>query len=244
MLRCTFRFARVVTLMLALGAIAPSAAWAQDGAQAPETPQALAPFDMTGNWVSVVTEDWRWRMVTPPKGDFASVPLNDEGQRLLNEWDPAQDGSCLAYGVGGLMRMPMRLQIAWQGEQALRLEIDAGSQTRTLNFVAGDLGPRSLQGYSVARWSQTGDDDGEPSGYLQVVTSNVTAAWLRRNGIPYSEDAVITEYFDRFATPDGDEWLTVLTVVTDRAYLNQPFITTTQFKREADASRRMPTSCQ
>ena len=47
--------------------------------QAPQTPQAGAPIDLTGYWVSVVTEDWRWRMVTPPKGDFASVPLNPEG---------------------------------------------------------------------------------------------------------------------------------------------------------------------
>ena len=85
MSQCTFRLARVVTLILALGAVAPSAAWSQDGAQAPETPQALAPFDLTGNWVSVVTEDWRWRMVTPPQGDFSSIPLNEEGERLVNE---------------------------------------------------------------------------------------------------------------------------------------------------------------
>ena len=67
------------------------------------TPQAAAPIDLTGNWVSVVTEDWRWRMVTPPKGDFASVPLNPEGTKVANSWDPATDGSCLAYGAAGLI---------------------------------------------------------------------------------------------------------------------------------------------
>ncbi len=45
-------------------------------APAPGTARAIAPIDLTGNWVSVVTEDWRFRMVTPPKGDYASVPLN------------------------------------------------------------------------------------------------------------------------------------------------------------------------
>ena len=41
----------------------------------------MAPEDLTGYWVSVVTEDWRFRMVTPAKGDFASVPLNGPGRR-------------------------------------------------------------------------------------------------------------------------------------------------------------------
>jgi hypothetical protein len=62
----------------------------------PPTPQAAAPIDVTGYWVSIVNEDWRWRMVTPPKGDVASVPLNAEGTKVANAWDPSSDGSCLA----------------------------------------------------------------------------------------------------------------------------------------------------
>ena len=70
-------------------------------AQPPATPRARAPIDLTGYWVAIVNEDWRWRMVTPPKGDVASVPLNPEGTKVANAWDPATDGSCLAYGAAG-----------------------------------------------------------------------------------------------------------------------------------------------
>jgi hypothetical protein len=231
-------------LALALtGLWAPEAA-AQNDAEASATPQASAPIDLAGYWVSVVNEDWRWRMLTPPPGDFESVPLNDEGERVGNQWTREMDGQCEAYGVGGLMRIPTRLNITWQDEQTLSIETDAGSQERLLRFEPGEPGARSLQGHSVARWDLTGDGDEEDTGYLRVDTSNVTAAWLRRNGVPYSEDATITEYIDRFTSPVGEEWLTVLTIVTDPTYLNTPFVTSTQFKGEQDGSNWMPTSCR
>src|SRR5262249_46270663 len=74
----------------------------------PPTPKAAAPVDLTGYWVSIVTEDWRWRMVTPPKGDYASVPLSAEGRKVADAWDPAKDEGeqCKAYGAPGLMRLP------------------------------------------------------------------------------------------------------------------------------------------
>ncbi len=88
--------------------------------QVPQTPQAQAPIDLTGWWVSVVTEDWRWRMVTPPKGDYASVPINDDARKVADTWDPAKDeregNACKAYGVGGIMRVPGRLRITWQDQ--------------------------------------------------------------------------------------------------------------------------------
>ena len=78
----------------------------------PPTGTAGAPIDLTGNWVSVVTEDWRWRMVTPPKGDYASVPINteaQEGRRRLGPGDDETAGkACKAYGAAGLMRQPRR----------------------------------------------------------------------------------------------------------------------------------------
>jgi hypothetical protein len=74
-----------------------------------------APEDITGYWVSVVTEDWRWRMLTPAKGDKTSVPLNPEGVKFANAWDAAKDEAeheqCKAYGAPGLMRLPTRLHI-------------------------------------------------------------------------------------------------------------------------------------
>src|SRR5437879_9811967 len=120
--------------------------------------KAAAPVDLTGYWVSVVTEDWRWRMVTPLKGDAASVPINAEGRKIVDAWDPAKDEAaglqCKAYGAPAIMRVPGRLHITWQDDNTLKIETDARTQTRLLHF--GGRPPQgaepSWQGYSVARW--------------------------------------------------------------------------------------------
>jgi hypothetical protein len=139
----------------------------------PPTPRAAAPVDLTGYWVSVVTEDWRFRMVTPPKGDYASVPLNAEARRVADSWDPSKDGACDAYGAAAIMRMPGRLHITWDGDNTLKIETDAGQQTRLLHFGPSTAsgpsraesrdgasrpasGERTLQGYSAAEWGRGG----------------------------------------------------------------------------------------
>jgi hypothetical protein len=88
------------------------------------TPQAAATVDLTGYWVSVVTEDWLYRMVTPARGDYTSVPLNPAGRKLAYAWDPAQDegsgNTCKAYRAAALMQIPGRLHITWQNETTSR----------------------------------------------------------------------------------------------------------------------------
>jgi hypothetical protein len=231
---------------------------AANAIMAQRAPREAAPIDMTGQWVSIVNEDWRWRMVTPPKGDFPGIPLTRAGQDAANAWDPATDGSCKAYGVGGLMRMPTRLRISWEGDAVLKIETDAGEQTRRLIFGRPAApGPRSLQGYSAAQWErppivpaqvaggvQVGNAFQPPGGDLKVVTTNTTGGWVRRNGVPYSENAVITEYFDRFKDPTGQEWLTVLTIVSDPVNFNTEFLTSTHYKKETDPSKWRPKPCR
>jgi hypothetical protein len=233
-----------------------AAAQRGQGPPAPRTPREAAPFDLTGNWVSVVTEDWRWRMVVPKKGDYSSVPLNEAGRKAADAWDPsktAADG-CRAYGAAAIMRVPGRLRISWEGDATLKIETDAGLQTRSLRFDSTQKPAleRTWQGQSTAAWDQIRSPGGlgvslqtapPRAGALKVVTTNVRAGYLRRNGVPYSEDAVVTEYFDRLRAYDTD-WLTVLTIVEDPRYLNQPFITSTHFKREPDASKWAPTPCE
>ena len=220
-------------------------------AQAPQTPRTAAPIDLTGNWVSVVTEDWRWRMLTPPKGDYTSMPLNAEGRRVADTWDPgkaAGDG-CKAYGAAALMRMPGRIRITWQNDSALKIETDAGVQTRLLSFDKSVKpgATRTWQGHSLAEWEVAGGRGGgrgqQRAGALKVMTTNLRAGYLRKNGIPYSEDAVMTEYYDRLMS-SGMELLTVITVVEDPRYLTQPFITSTHFKREPDGSKWSPAPCE
>src|SRR5262245_39615598 len=125
------------TLLLSTSVLAATIAFCAQatsiaGQQAPRTARASAPVDLTGYWVSVVTEDWRFRMITPPKGDYSSLPLNNEGRRVADTWNPndkAGDG-CKAFGVGAVMRQPGRVHITWADDSTLRIETDAGLQTR------------------------------------------------------------------------------------------------------------------
>jgi len=222
----------------------------------PPSAREAAPIDLTGQWVAIVNEDWRWRMVTPPKGDYASVPLNDEGRRVADQWDPSQDGACEAYGAAALLRMPTRLRIRWDGDERLVIETDAGRQTRNLEFgMPLPAAARSLQGLSRAKWVLPPRPAGGPGlagagggpvragGYLEVETTNLTPGWLRRNGVPYSEDAVVTEYFARFTAPDGSEWLMVTTIVDDPRYLTQRYIVSNHFRKEPEGGRWNPRPC-
>jgi len=226
------------------------------GAQAPATPRAQAPIDLTGYWVAVVDEDWRYRMTMPPKGDYAGVPLNGAGRQAAGAWDPAKDEaageSCKAYGAAGLIRLPGRLRIAWQGDDALRLEADAGTQTRVLSFRGPGGTAGDWQGVSVATWDRLESPMARGGffpgavgrgGSLKVVTTNMKPGYLRRNGVPYSANTVMTEYFDRFDVPGGDSLLVVATEVVDPTYLATPFWTSTHFKKQNDASGWNPTPC-
>lgn len=217
----------------------------------PVNPKAGAAIDVTGYWVSVVTEDWRVRMVTAPKGYIGGVPLNPEGRRVANAWDPAKDeadgNQCKAYGAAGLMRLPGRLHITWENDTTLRIDADAGTQTRLFHF--GGSAPKdsqpTWQGYSVAEWqyAQGGGRGQARTGNLEVTTTGMKAGYLRKNGVPYSGNALLTEYYDRINATNGDQWLVVTTVVTDPQYLTMPFVTSTHFKKVPDATGWDPEPC-
>lgn len=242
-----------------------------DGPPPPAEPGRIeAPIDLTGNWVSVVTEDWAYRMLTPAPGDYMSVPLNDLGIQVANTWDLDADNAaglqCRAFGAARIMRVPTRLQINWEDDFTLRIDTDAGTQTRRFNFSREGHRPmlsmmldganldRSWQGYSVAAWENIminrarmfypRGSEGPPGGNLKVITTRMTPGYLRPNGAPYSDDAILTEYYDTFTAPNGDDWFVVTTIVDDPLYLMQPYVTTTHFRREQDDSRWNPTPCE
>ena len=260
----------------------------------PQIPRAVAPIDVTGYYVSLVTEDWRWRMITPRKGDYASVPgMTPEARRVAGEWDIAKDEAngeqCKAFGVGGIVRQPGRVHVTWQDDSTLKLDFDAGTQTRLLHFdrTPAPAGPRTWQGHSIAAWEGpvgrgeradprlitaeqarargTGTGFGTVPGgggqglrgapaprraaldtaTIKVETSAFREGYLRKNGVPYSESAQITEYFQWLPPQqNGDVWLVVTTTVEDPKYLTQPFYTSTNFKREADGAKWRPTPCR
>ncbi|MEP7310663.1 MAG: hypothetical protein ABJA98_34605 [Acidobacteriota bacterium] len=215
----------------------------------PPTARASAPIDLTGYWVAFVNEDWRYRMITPAKGDYRGVPITREALNVVNAWDPAADeaagNQCKSYGAAAIMRVPGRLHVTWQDDNTLKLETDAGMQTRLFKFAPSSpapIGKPTWQGNSAARWERA-PGAAARAGSLTVVTTNMRAGYLRKNGVPYSENATVTEYFDAAPQPGGGQLLVVTTVVDDPRYLLQPFIVSSHFKKEADASKWDPTPC-
>ena len=217
------------------------------------TAKASAPIDLTGYWVAIVNEDWRYRMVTPAKGDYRGVGITAEALKIVNAWDPKADeaagNQCKSYGAAVVMRVPGRIHVTWQDDNTLRLDADAGTQTRLFQFgsVPAPAGTPTWQGHSVARWERPGGRGnpagGPRAGSLNVVTTNMRAGYLRKNGVPYSENAKVTENFDVAPLPNNGQLLVVTTVVDDPRYLTQPFIVSSHFKKEADGSKWDPTPC-
>jgi hypothetical protein len=237
----------------------PGLVFAQRGggaAAAQQTGRAAAIRDLTGYWVSVVAKHWHLRMMVPPRGDVTMLPVNAEARRITNTWDPAKDEAngeaCRAYGAPTIMRVPGRLHITWADDNTLKIDTDAGAQTRLLHFqAAGSVGrvpsdPPSWQGYSVATWRRSTrmTGEGKSGGDLRVVTNRLRPGYLRKNGVPYSENATVEEYFDTFTEPNGDSWLVIDTVITDPTYLTQPYVNSVAFKKLRDAAGWDPTPCR
>ena len=300
---------------VAVGLSSFSSISAQQAPPAPQQPpaaQAIAPIDLTGTWVSVVTEEWRWRMVTPPKGDVDTIPLNDAARQVVNQWDPARDtaagNACIAYGAVGIMRIPARFRVSWQDANTLKMEVDAGQQTRLFRFGNNLQRPSTnteWQGFSAAYFERPGGGNvtapnpagggfggggaggggvggfgqvanappvaapggaavapggaggrggraagaGAPApapargGSLTVTTTNLKSGYIRKNGIPYSDNAEMTERFFVNTTPDGNQWLTVTQYVRDPQYLNAEYVTSWHYKKEPNDAKWRPTPC-
>jgi hypothetical protein len=233
----------------------------------PQPPRGAAPIDLTGYWVSIVTQDWRWRMVTPAKGDFQGFQLTPEAIKIADAWDPAKDEAageqCRSYGAPVLMSVPGRLHITWQDDNTLKIETDAGTQMRLFHF--GDYKapantPRTWQGVSVAQWQTprgnvplvfrpadraAGDAPAvrPGGGSLRVVTSNLRPGYLRKNGVPYGENAVLTEHWDLYKRPNGEEWLTITTQIDDPQNLRTAKLIAPLFKKEPNGAKWDPTPC-
>jgi hypothetical protein len=249
--------AAAIVVIAALVTVSAQGRGAAPPAGPPPTPRAGALFDITGYWVSLVTEDWRYRQFTPAKGDYVSIPINPAGRKIADAWDPAKDEAageqCKAFGPAGVMRLPTRLQITWQDDRTLKLEADSGTQSRTFGFGQPQGASGTLQGVSVAAWDQPRGlfaspipNRGGPTvrgGSLKVVTTNMKPGYLRKNGVPYSAGAVLTEYYDRFDVPGGDSLLMVTAELVDPEYLTNPYWTSTHFKRQNDATGWRPTPC-
>ena len=214
----------------------------------PQTPRAAAAIDLTGTWVSVIHEDWWLRMVTPRKGDYTNLLLTPAARKIADAWDPARDEAtgeqCKGYGAAAITRLPGRLRISWQDDTTLKLEYEAGNQTRLFHFRAGPSAAAaapSWQGVSVAEWRYTAVPP--RSGELKVMTNRLRSGYLRKNGVPYTANASLTEFYHRLSAPNGDAWLTIVTEVTDPETMVQPFVLSTHFKKLPDGAAFTPEPC-
>src|SRR5215470_16223059 len=265
----------IVGMTLIAGAIAIVHAQGRGGQAAappqPQSAQQAALIDLTGYWVSVVDEDWRFRMMTPPKGDYAQVPLNAAARKIADQFNPDLYGGarfqtsqiidCRAYGAAALMHMPTRLLHFTPGKPNGNIE-----QALRNGEIGGGHEPASMQGYSIAAWEQpyrfnqttfqrgvVGRGGGlgqnrtgevQPGGSLGVVTTDLAPGWLRRNGVPYSAKTRLIEHFMTFQDPTGKDWFTDTTEVVDPEYLNTPFFISSEFQREPDGSKWAPHPCK
>jgi hypothetical protein len=281
---CSALVAASIATVLAFGSAGAQAQApaAQAAASTPATARSLAPTDLTGWWVAVVTEDWRMRMTTPPIGEVAGIPVNAEGLKAAQAWQPEKDVAageqCRAWGAGGIMRMPVRLHISWQDDSTLRVDIDNGQQTRLFRFGAAGPAPATpdWQGVSRASWEtmveainqapsaaavvgQARNGAGAVGGTaaarpaappprpllssaLKVVTTQMRPGYLRRNGVPYTGNAVMTEYFDRMNV-GGEEWLVLTSSLEEPTYLAVPYLLTNHYRKEPDGARFNPRPC-
>ena len=206
-------------------------------------------------------------MVTPAKGDYQGIQMNAEGRRVADAWDPAKDEAageqCKSYGAPALMSVPGRIHITWQDDTTLKVETDAGTQTRLLHFggradsanatahLAGRLaGAVAVAASGTCRCScarpiarRTRRRFARPADRCDVVTKNLRAGYLRKNGVPYSENAVLTEHWDLYKRPNGEQWLTITTQIEDPQYLSNVRLIAPVFKKEPNGSKWDPTPC-
>jgi hypothetical protein len=269
---------RIFTAAMAFVTCVPPTIFAQAPPGTGLSAKAAAPIDLTGYWVSIVTEDWRYRMLTAPKGDYYSIPLTPEGRRVADTWDAAKDVAqgrqCMAYGALAIMRQPGRVHVSWDNDNTLKFEMDAGKQTRLFAFGAPrqSAGEATLEGSSAAQWQSpqitrfysskiSAQDPNTPGfrgqapqgslppdtrklgGTLRVVTTHLKPGYLRNNGVPFSANAVLTEYYD-IHTDAGQEYMVVTSIVEDPQYLYVPWVVSNHFRREADGSKWDPQPCE
>jgi len=201
-----------------------------------------------------------------------NIPYRAAAAQAAMKWDPAKDeaegNACKAYGAPGIMRLPTHLRISWQDDDTLKMEADYGTQTRVFHFgpppdrgrldygnatfvppqvqnVEPPAGVEpSWQGYSIASWTiMGGSGNFARGGSLKVVTTRLKPGYYWKNGMPYTGNAALTEYFRVMELPDRSQWIRFTQIVDDPEYLTQPWIVNYAFKKLPDGSQWNPTPC-
>jgi hypothetical protein len=222
------------------------------GGGPPASARDAAPVDLTGTWVSLVTEDWIERMSpdSPASGTGGGFGFGrgrgaaDAGTQITSD-DP-----CAAYGAGAIMRVPGRVKIRWEDDSTLLFEYDAGSQRRIIHFSddAPAQADTSLQGWSTASW-QAGAGGGNRGrggppaslqsgaaarwGSLKIVTTDLSPGYLITSRSWYGVNAMLTELI-RIHSDFGQPYFTVTAIIEENGTVTST--TSSTFKKESGAS--------
>jgi glyoxylase-like metal-dependent hydrolase (beta-lactamase superfamily II) len=206
---------RHLLLLVGLLAVAPPV-WAQ---------QMLA-----GTWTPLRShEDDQDRGPGPDLGDYSGLPINSAARLFADSWDASrltlQEHQCRVHVAPYIYHGPLNLRI-WEEKDpetqqliAIKNYISTYEQTRTI-WMDGrphpsPYAPHTFMGFSTGRW------DGHS---LTVVTTHLKQGWLRRNGVPESDQATLFERFTRHG-----RYLQHMVMITDPVYLAEPMIRTTDF---------------
>jgi hypothetical protein len=203
---------------------------------------AFAQIDLAGEWAPQFHEDQPERLAGPPVGDYAGLPINDAARFMADAWEAdilsVPEHQCKPHPADYSPRGPANLRIskevdtATQEVIALHTHISWQAPERTI-WMDGRTHPdefaaHTWQGFSTGEWIGP---------VLKVVTTHLKKGWIRRNGVPRSDQAELTEYFFRH----GD-FLTWTSIVNDPLYLTEPMIRTSDF-RVAPAQNIGPYPC-
>jgi hypothetical protein len=204
---------------------------------------ALAQLDVSGEWAPRFHEDQPERIPGPEIGDYLGLPINAAARLRADTWDASlltlPEHQCKPHPSDYAWRGPANLRV-WkeydrESQQliAYHTHISWEAPERTI-WMDGRPHPpeyaaHTWQGFSTGKWE--GD-------MLTITTTHLKNGWIRRNGIPRSDRATVTEHMIRH-----DNFLTVVVIINDPLYLTEPFIRTTDF--EADARQEIaPYPCE
>ena len=194
--------------------------------------------DISGNWAGLYHEDQPHRIPGPELGDYTGIPLNDAGRLKADSWDASiltlREHQAKPHPSTYSLRGPANIRITRQldpvTQETIGYELFGtfGQATRTI-WLDGRQhppahAPHTWAGFSTGRW------DGNS---LDVVTSHLKVGWLQRNGVAHSDRATMTERFIRHGN-----YLTVVTIVDDPIYLEEPFVRTTNWVLNPDQEVR------
>jgi hypothetical protein len=222
------RRAGLPVLALALGLAWPMHEAAAADRVVPATAGREWPIDLEGVWAPLIHEDATLRGPGPAKGDYAGLPINAEARRVADAWDPGEqlddENQCRSHTAVYMMRSPFKFEII-HSDNMLVLTSESFEQVRTVYLDGREHhpkeSPKTRMGDSIGWWE--GDT-------LVVETTNMERGYIERNGVPHSEDAVLTEYFTRQSGSFGD-LLTIVQVVEDPQYLSQALVRSISFRR-------------